>query len=314
MLRLDPPDHERLRGLANKAFTPRAVERIRPRGEALVDELLGQLASRRQLELVADFASPLPVILIAEMLGVPAEDHERFRHWSDEAIKTLGNASARDILDAEAAFRALRDYLSTVVEQRRVEPRDDLISGLVAAEEEGDQLCLAELISMCVLLLVAGNETTTKLIGNAVVALAHNPEQLALLRDEPKRIAGAVDEFLRYDGPVQLTSRMVLEDRDFHGRRFRRGEQVVTLLAAGNRDPAAFDDPERLDVTRENVRHLAFGQGLHFCLGSKLARLEAALAIEGLVRHFPGFRLGPEPVVWSKNPILRGPTKLPLTV
>jgi cytochrome P450 len=314
MLRIDPPDHARLRGLANKAFTPRAVERIRPRAEALVDELLGALASRTRLELVADFASPLPVIIIAEMLGVPAEDHERFRHWSDEAIKTLGNASAQDILDAEVAFGALRDYLAAVVEARRAEPREDLISALVAAEEEGDQLSLAELISMCVLLLVAGNETTTKLIGNAVVALARNPEQLALLRDEPKRIEGAVDEFLRYDGPVQLTSRIVLEDRDFHGRRFRRGEQVVTILAAGNRDPAVFEDPDRLDVTRENVRHLAFGQGLHFCLGSQLARLEAGLAIEGLLRHFPSFRLAPEPVVWSTNTILRGPTTLPLVV
>jgi cytochrome P450 len=200
------------------------------------------------------------------------------------------------------------------VEQRRSEPRDDLISGLVAAEEQGDQLQLAELISMCVLLLVAGNETTTKLIGNAVVALARNPEQLAILQEEPKRIAGAVDEFLRYDGPVQLTSRMVLEDRDFHGRRFRRGQQVVTILAAGNRDPQAFEAPESLDVTRENVRHLAFGQGLHFCLGSQLARLEAAVAIEGLLRWLPELRLVEESIEWSKNSILRGPTRLPLAV
>ncbi len=314
MLRLDPPDHARLRGLATKAFTPRAVERIRPRAEALVDELLSGLRARDHLELIADFASPLPVIIIAEMLGVPAEDHARFRHWSDEAIKTLGTASAKDLRDAEAAFRALRDYLSGVVEQRRSEPRDDLISGLVAAEEQGDQLQLAELISMCVLLLVAGNETTTKLIGNAVVALARHPEQLALLRDEPKRIAGAIDEFLRYDGPVQLTSRMVLEDRDFHGRPFRRGQQVVTILAAGNRDPEAFEAPESLDVTRENVRHLAFGQGLHFCLGSQLARLEAAVAIEGLLRWLPELRLAEESIEWSKNSILRGPTRLPLAV
>jgi cytochrome P450 len=314
MLRVDPPDHTRLRGLANKAFTPRAVDRIRPRAEALVDELLSGLRSRDRLELVADFASPLPVIIIAEMLGVPAEDHARFRHWSDEAIKTLGTASAQDIRDAEVAFRALREYLAGVVEQRRVEPRDDLISALVAAEERGDQLRTSELLSMCVLLLVAGNETTTKLIGNAVVALVRHPEQLALLRQEPKRIAGAVDEFLRYDGPVQLTSRMVLEDRSFHGRPFRRGQQIVTILAAGNRDPQAFDRPECLDVTRENVRHLAFGQGLHFCLGSQLARLEAAVAIEGLLRWFPDLRLADAPVEWSPNSILRGPTRLPLAV
>jgi len=314
MLRVDAPDHTRLRGLVSKAFTPRAVEHMRPRVQTLVDELLGRFEPGQPMELVGDFASPLPVTIIAEMLGVPAGDRDRFRAWSDEVIRTLGDGSLDDRLRAEAAMQELGGYLVAVAEERRRTPREDLLTGLVRAEERGSQLSDGELATLCVLLLVAGNETTTKLIGNAVVALLRNPEQLALLRAEPKRIAGAVDELLRYDGPVQLTSRMVLEDEDFAGCRFRRGQQLVLLLAAANRDPEAFPDPERLDVTRENVRHLAFGHGAHFCLGAQLARLETAHALEGLLARFPGLRFGDAPVAWGDNTVLRGPTRLPLAL
>lgn len=312
MLRLDAPDHTRLRGLVNKAFTPRAVERVRERAERLVDELLAPFSPGGAMELVGAFASPFPVTIIAEMLGVPAEDRERFRHWSDEAIRTLGDGDLEDRRRGHVAMEELGTYLLEVAEERRRAPREDLITGLVQAEDEGEKLRDGELATMCVLLLVAGNETTTKLIANSVVALLRNPDQLALLRAEPKRIAGAVDELLRYDGPVQLTSRMVLEDGELDGRRVRRGQQLVLLLAAANRDPEQFPEPDRLDVTRENVRHLAFGHGAHFCLGAQLARLETALALEGLLTRFPDLRFAGAPIVWGDNTVLRGPTELPL--
>jgi hypothetical protein len=311
MLRSDPPDHTRLRTLVSKAFTPRAIERVRPTVEKYVEETLGRVQTRRKLELVGDFAAPLPVSVIAEMLGVPVADRDRFRHWSDETVRTLGDNTLDDRRRAFAAMNELEAYLAAITEERRREPRDDLISALVRAEEAGDRLSRTELFMTCVLLLVAGNETTTKLIGNAVLALLEHPDQMELLRREPERIPGAVDELLRYDGPVQLTSRMVLEDREFRGHRLRRGQQLVLLLAGANRDPERFPDPDRLDVTRPDVRHLAFSQGLHFCLGAQLARLEASLALEALVTRFPELRRD-GPVVWSDNTVLRGPRVLPL--
>jgi cytochrome P450 len=311
MLRLDPPDHTRLRGLVSKAFTPRAVERMRPVVEKYVGELLGRLEGRRTMELIGDFAAPLPVSVIAEMLGVPVADRDRFRHWSDEAVRTLGDHTPADRRRALGALDELGAYLEDIAEERRREPREDLLSALVRAEEAGDRLSRTELFTTCVLLLVAGNETTTKLVGNAVLALLANPDQLALLRREPERIPAAVEELLRYDGPVQLTSRIVTEDRELCGRRLRRGQQLVLVLAAANRDPAQFEDPDRLDVTRRDVKHVALGHGLHFCLGAQLARLEAALALEALVTRFPGLRRD-GPVAWGDNTVLRGPRSLPL--
>ena len=315
MLRLDPPDHTRLRGLVSKAFTPRAVDALRGRIEEVVDEVIdrlpvsGPLGSR--FELIGDFAAPLPITVIAEMLGVPAEDHQRFRHWSNEAVKTLGDTTVEDRRRAIRAMDELGEYIEGIADQRRRDPRGDLISGLVAAEEEGDRLSRDELFTTCVLLLVAGNETTTKLIGNSIVALLRNPDQLELLREEPKRIPGAVDELLRYDSPVQLTSRFVTEDAEMHGNRLVRGQQLVLLLAAGNRDPDAWDAPDELDVTRENVKHLSFGNGLHHCLGSRLARLEGALALEALIGRFPRLCFDGE-IEWGNNTVLRGPSRLPL--
>jgi cytochrome P450 len=311
MLRLDPPDHTRLRNLVSKAFTPRAVERMRPRVGEYVDELLGGLRGRHHMELIRDFAAPLPVSVIAEMLGVPVEDRERFRHWSDEAVRTLGDGSMDDRRRAVAAMEELGGYLEGIAEERRREPRGDLLSGLVAAEEAGDRLSTQELFTTCVLLLVAGNETTTKLIANSIVALLHHPDQLEILRSEPKRIPGALEELLRYDSPVQLTSRMVLEDRELHGHFLRKGQQLVLVLAAGNRDPERFERPNRLDVARDDVRHLSFSYGLHHCLGAQLARLEGALALEALVTRFPDLRID-GPIEWGDNTVLRGPRSLPL--
>lgn len=311
MLRVDPPDHTRLRGLVSKAFTPRAVERMRPRVEEYTDQLLRPLAGRGQMELVRDFAAPLPINVIAEMLGVPVADRERFRHWSDEAVRTLGDGTLDDQRRAFAAMTELGEYIGAIADARRTEPRDDLISGLVAAEEAGDRLGEKELFATCVLLLVAGNETTTKLIGNSITALLRNPAQLEILREEPKRIPAAVEELLRYDAPVQLTSRMVTSDREFRGHSLQKGQQVVLVLAAGNRDPEQFERPEELDVLRDDVRHLAFSFGLHYCLGAQLAKMEAAIALEGLVTRFPDLRFD-GPIEWGDNTVLRGPRSLPL--
>ncbi len=314
MLRSDPPDHTRLRNLVNKAFTPRRVERMRSRIEEVIDELLSPLARANRTELVGSFAAPLPVVVIAEMLGIPSRDRDRFRHWSDEIVRTLGDKTLEDERAAEVAMRELRDYLGKIAEERRAEPRDDLLSALLRAEEAGDRLSENELFGTLVLLLVAGNETTTKLIGNSIVALLRNPEQLELLRSEPKRIPGALNELLRYDGPVQLTSRVVLGDRELCGHRLRKGQQLVLVLAAGNRDPEQFEDPDRLDVTRDDLRHLAFGHGGHFCLGAQLARLEATLALEALITRFPALGLTGDPIDWGSNTVLRGPRTLPLAL
>jgi cytochrome P450 len=285
---------------------------MRPRIEAVVDELLTGLRGRREIDLVRDFAAPLPVTIIAEMLGIPARDRDRFRHWSDEVVRTLGDGTADDQRRAWAAMQELAGYLEGEVDARRREPCDDLLSALVSAEQEGDRLSTRELFAIIVLLLVAGNETTTNLISNGLVALLRHPEQLALLREEPKRIPGAVEELLRYDSPVQLTSRLVLADEEMHGRRLRKGQQLVLLLGAGNRDPARYPDAERLDVLREDVRPLSFGHGIHVCLGARLARLEGQLAFEGLLAHLPDLRFGDAPIQWGDNTVLRGPRVLPL--
>jgi len=314
MLRIDPPDHTRLRTIVSKAFSPRAIEHMRPRIEVVVDELLDGLAGRDQIELMRDFASPLPVAIIAEMLGVPIEDRERFRHWSNEAIRLLGDGTNDDRRRALRAIDEMQRWLETEVAARRREPRDDLLSSLAAAEEAGDCLTTSELFATCLLLLVAGNETTTNLIGNGVIALLRNPEQLQRLRDEPARIPAAIEELLRYDSPVQLTSRMVRENRTLQGRRVRRGDQIVLLLGAGNRDPARFPEPDRLDVDRGDVRPLSFGQGIHYCLGAQLARLEGAIALDGLLRRYPEIRFGRDDIVWGDNTVLRGPRVLPLAL
>lgn len=312
MLRIDPPDHTRLRTLVSKAFTPRAVERLRPRIEAVVDELLAGLGGRAEIELMRDVASPLPVVIIGEMLGVAVADRERFRHWSNEAVRMLGDGSREDRRRAWRALVEMREWLAGQIAARRQAPGDDLLSALIAAEEAGDRLDERELFGTCLLLLVAGNETTTGLIGNAVVALLRHPAQLDRLRRDPAHMPAAIDELVRYDSPVQLTSRMVLAERELHGRRLRRGEQVVCVLGAGNRDPARFADPDRLDLDRADVRPLSFGYGLHYCLGAQLARLEAHAALTHLLARYPDLRFADAPITWGENTVLRGPRALPL--
>jgi pimeloyl-[acyl-carrier protein] synthase len=317
LLSLDPPDHTRLRNLVGKAFTLRVVERLLPQARAIVDRALDAAAARGGLELIEDLAYPLPVAVIARMLGVPEADWPRFREWSRVLVANLDPLSIQQserVAEFKAAQEAIHDYLAGVVAERRREPRDDLISGLIAVEERGDVLSERELLVMLILLLVAGHETTVNLIGNGVLALLRSPDQLALLRDaRPELLDSAVEELLRWDAPVQLTARVVGEDCELGGRALRRGELVMTLLGAANRDPARFPDPDRLDLARAPNQHLSFGRGIHFCLGAPLARLEGRIAIGELVRRFPGLRLAGEPER-SETITLRGLRRLPLAV
>ncbi|HKF17179.1 MAG TPA: cytochrome P450 [Candidatus Dormibacteraeota bacterium] len=316
LLGLDPPDHTRLRTLVTKAFTPRVVEQLRPQAQAIVDEALDRAAEQGGMELIEELAYPLPVAVIAKMLGVPPDDWPRFREWSRVLVSSLDPVALPDpeqMAAVQAAQSALFDYFSGVVAARRRDPRDDLISALIAVEERGDVLNERELLVMLNLLLVAGHETTVNLIGNGMLALLRNPEQLALLRQRPELIETAVEELLRFDSPVQLTGRIVAETCELGGQQVDRGQLVLTLLGAANRDPRQFPDPDRLDLTRSPNQHFSFGRGIHFCLGAPLARLEGRIAVDSLVSRFPGLRLAGPPVR-GETVTLRGLTRLPLAV
>lgn len=312
MLRSDPPDHTRLRQLVSKAFTPRAITAIEPRIEAIVNERLDRAAEHDGMELISGLASPVPVIVIAEMIGVPVEDRDRFTRWSDDVVRGMGVQSIRDARISVRASRELEHYFKGIAAVRREDPKDDLMSRLLEAEEEGDRLTTPEVMSILQLLLVAGNETTTNLIGNGLLALMRNPDQLELLQRNPDLVEGAIDELLRYDGPVQATSRIALEDVEIGGRTVRKGQNAFVVLGAANRDPERFADPDRLDVTRNPEEHVSFGHGRHFCLGSNLARLEARYSIRGVIERFPNLKLATDEIVWRKNIILHGITSLPI--
>lgn len=314
MLDTDPPDHERLRALVSKAFTPRLIERLRPRVQAISDGLLDAVQDRGEMDLIDDYAFPLPITVIAELLGVPAEDRNNFREWSDAAVS--GNASQEymeQILIPH--MQAFTDYLRALFEEKRSNPKDDLVSALVRAEEAGDRLSEDELLGMVFLLLVAGHETTVNLIGNGVLALLQHPDQLRKLKEDPSLIKPAVEELLRYDGPVETsTERFAREDVEIGGQVIPRGEMVLVVLAAADHDPERFPDPDELDITRTDNRHLAFGKGIHHCLGAPLARMEGQIAISTLLRRMPNLRLkgSPESLSWRPGMILRGLRGLPV--
>ena len=310
MLNADPPRHTRLRMLVNKAFTPKTVEELAPFIRAFVDKALDAAAARGRMELMADLAFPLPATVIAEMLGVPAEDRDRFKQWSDDTTAAAGNLpsnlSPEVLRKSVEGIRALQAYFRDIIARRRAEPRDDLISGLIKAQEEGDRLSDQELLANCVLLLNAGHETTTNLIGNGTYALLRHCDQRKRLHDDPSLIPTAVEELLRYDSPVQFTHRILTADVELGGKTLRAGQVVLLLLAAANRDPEQFPDPDKLDVGRQNNKHVAFGLGSHFCLGAPLARLEGRFVFEALLRRAPNLRLdGPAPR-YRQNFNLRG--------
>lgn len=313
LLMIDGAKHRRLRGLVSKAFTPRRVESLRPRAEAIVDELTERMAKHDSVDLVADLAQPFPSSMIAELLGVPAADQPRFRRWSDDLAELLDPLSGHDGLEPpRRAMRELGQYLCELVAARRREPRADLLTAMSEAEDAGESLSEAELVALASLLLVAGNETTTSLIGNATLLLLRHPEERQRLQDDLSLLPSAIEECLRLEPPVQLTDRAVVAPVELAGRRLAPGTIVAALIAAANRDPEQFPDPERFDVGRRDNHHLSFGLGDHFCLGASLARMEAQVALGALLRRFPDFSGSPEPPAWKPSVILRGPASLPI--
>ncbi len=315
LLFIDPPDHTRLRKLVSKAFTPRTVEALRPRVQQIVDGLLDDAAERGGLDVVADLGYVVPVTVICEMLGVPVEDRDMFGPWSSDASRLLdGGLDEETTMKGLMGAGAIINYLGELIEQRRQDPRDDLLSALIAAEEEGDRLTEEELRINTLLLFVAGHETTMNLIGNGTYALLQHRDQLQRLHDDPSLAGSAVEELLRFDGPVHLTGRIATEDIEVNGHLFRQGEQVVTLVAAANRDPERFPDPDRLDIGRADGAHLAFSYGIHYCLGAALARLEGQVTIGSLARRFPDMQLETDPVEYREHVVLRGLRELRVSV
>ena len=313
ILFLDPPDHTRLRTLVNKAFTPKAVSDLEPRIRRMTRTLLDAAPDPNRFDLMETLANPLPVMVIAEMLGVPVEDRAQFREWSNQRARILEPMiGERERRIANEASKSLDEYFLSIIKLRRIVPRDDIISALVHVEEEGDRLTEREMLGMLRLLLVAGNETTTNLIGNGMLALLRHPEQLQALRDDPSRIPGAVEELLRYDSPVQGTVRLVLEDCEVNGVPLQRDDNVLLLIGSANRDPQVFDHPDQLDVGRRDNNHVAFGRGIHFCLGAPLARLEGRVAIEVLLERYPSLRLESDRPAFRSSIVLRGLERLPV--
>lgn len=312
---MDPPDHSRLRRLVNMAFTPRAIEALRPRIQEIVDELLDAVAGKSEMEVIGDLAYPLPVQVICEMLGVPKEDHTVFRGWSQVLVKSLDPDIAVQPAELQARFKAIaesREYFKQLIAERRKNPRGDILSALIAAEEEGDKLSEPELISTSRLILIAGHETTVNLIGNAVLQLLRHPEQAAKFIADPSLARGVVEETLRYDPPVQFDGRNCIEDAEVAGHRIEKGQFVLMLLGAANRDPAKFEDPDTYDITRNDDRHLAFGYGIHFCLGAPLARVEGEIALRTLFQRFKNLRLLTENPPYKEMITLRGLEALPV--
>ena len=310
MLIMDPPDHTRVRKLVNKAFTPKRIAALRDHIEAIVRELADEAQAKGTFDLIHDVAEPLPAIVIAELLGVPVEDHRQFRQWSSAMINGFASPSAEARATGSEAARQIFDYLADIIAARRRAPREDLISAMIAAQEERDALTDAELLATGNLLLLAGHETTTNLIGNGTLALLREPDQWKRLCNEPALLPTAIEELLRYDGPVQATVRVALEDVAIDDHVIPEGSLVLVSIGSANHDPDMFDDPDQLDLAREPNPHLAFGFGTHFCLGAPLARLEAQLAFDMLTKRFPGLSLVEDRPVYRANPVLRGLTSL----
>ena len=318
MLMSDAPAHTRLRGLVNKAFTPRMIDNIRARIQELVDGMLDAVQDDGRFDLISALANPLPGIVIAEMLGVPAEDQPQFKKWSDDiAIGLTGNdttgSRAERYLIGQKSFLELSDYFKPVVERLRSQPEDNLLSAMVQAEESGDTLSQEELFANCVLLMFAGQETTTNLIGNGILALLNFPDQMEMLRNDPSLMVSATEELLRYDSPVQKLGRLAIEDIEVDGKKIAKGDEIVFCYAAANRDPEEFQFPNQLDLSRTNNRHMAFAHGTHYCLGAALARLEGQISINAVVQRMPNLRLESDDLEWNPSAILRGLKSLPVS-
>ena len=312
MLDLDPPDHTRLRSLVHKAFTPSLVEQMRSRTQAIADDLLDRVLWLGEMDLIRDFALPLPMTIITKMLGVPTKDHDKFHRWSKAVVSLTSPSPTLRVIPA--VWKFIR-YLRQFFKLRRRDPQDDLVSALIKVEEAGDKLNEDELLAMVFLLLIAGHETTVNLIGNGTFALLENPNEMSKLRSEPSLVKLAVEELLRYTAPVLMTSeRYALENAIIHGVTIPRGEMMLGVIGSANRDEAVFDNPDELHITRDPNKHLSFGQGIHFCLGAPLARMEAQIAFTTLLQRLPDLRLknSPDSLRWRPSMILRGLASLPV--
>ncbi|HXD30781.1 MAG TPA: cytochrome P450 [Pyrinomonadaceae bacterium] len=314
MLFMDAPDHTRLRSLASTAFTPARVEVLRSHISGIVDRLLRPLLELGRMDLIADLAAPLPAIVTAEMLGVPISDADKLKNWSADFAEVLGNFQH----NPDRASRTLkcvedmRAYFREAMQRLRIEPREGLIYSLMTAEIDGDRLTDEEIIANSIVTMVGGQETTTNLIGNGVLALLRNPDQMERLKSDLSLIPSAVEELLRYESPSQHTARIAPRDYEMGGQLIRKGQAVIAVMGAGNRDPERFPDPDRLDIARTDNRHLAFGWASHFCFGAPLARIEGQIALEAIVTRLPGLSLETEQLVWRDNLGLRGLTSLPV--
>jgi cytochrome P450 len=313
----DPPDHTRLRGLVAKAFTPKVVESMRAGTEQVVDELLDAALDAGRVDLLEEFAYPLPVRVICDLLGVPLDDQDRFKVWSDALARGLDPdfLLSQEVIDARGeAVLQFSQYFFELLAERRRHPGEDLLSGLVQVEDQGTVLNEGELLSTCILLLVAGHETTVNLISGGTLALLEHPDQLVRFRDDPAVQRSGIEEMLRYVSPVQLTGRALLEDMELDGVALRAGDFAMLLIASGNHDPVQFDDPERFDVARTPNNHLGFGFGIHHCLGAPLARMETQVALTALVRRAPDLALATDRVRYKHNIVLRGMESLPVAM
>ncbi|GAB1541466.1 cytochrome P450 [Scytonema sp. NUACC21] len=315
MLDSDPPNHTRLRGLVSKAFTPRRIEQLGARIQEIAEELLDAVQDKGSMDLIAEYAFPLPMNVISEMLGIPDEDCDKFHNWSKALVEGINVMDPYFDKTALAVAAEFFEYIRILLDKRRKTPADDLISTLIMAEEQSDKLNEDELISMIHLLILAGHETTINLIGNGVLALLQHPDQLALLKNNPSLIKPAVEEFLRYEASVQTaSSRYTKEDVEIDGQIIPRGELVLVVLGAANHDPKHFNKPDELNITRQNNQHIAFGYGIHHCLGAQLARLEGQIAINTLLRRLPNIKLAvaPEELRWRPGLNIRGLEALPV--
>ncbi len=315
MLFLDPPQHSRVRGLAAVAFTPRRVERLRSHIEEIADSLLDRVDSRGEMDIMEELANPLPAIVTAEMLGVPTEDHRRLKDWSQDFAEMLGNFQHNPGRAAKVAvsLEKMTAYFQEAVRSQATHPREGLVNALTVAEVDGDRLTEDEVVANVIVTLVGGQETTTNLIGNGLLALLRHPEEMERLRNDPALVPAAVEELLRYESPSQHTARLARDDVQLGGRLIKRGQAAIAVMGAANRDPERFPDPDRLDLARADNRHLAFGWAAHFCFGAPLARIEGQIAFSALLRRLPNLRLAPGPITWRSNLGLRGLTALPVT-
>jgi cytochrome P450 len=317
MLGSDPPTQTRLRRLVSRDFTPRRIRELEPRVREIAKNLLNTAERKGEFEVMADLANPLPVMVISDLLGVPPEEYQQFKNWSDKIVEADNTLPGMPIPDEiKSAFNELKAYFTAEIVRRRNSPGPDLVSALVAAHDEAEALSADELLQFVVLLLLAGNETTTNLIGNGMLALGRNPSSMAALRSRPELMRGAIEEMLRYDGPVQSTFRTATRDTVVGGTPIASGMGVFTIISAANRDPAHFKDPEKFDIVREPNDHVAFGEGIHFCIGAPLARLEGSIAIGAALERFPDLRVkNPDaPITYKGSYFLRGLSRLEMAL